>query len=334
MSSTADISQAARRLREGGVVAFPTETVYGLGADALSPRAVAQVFALKGRPANNPLIVHVTGPEMAGLMCEFDERAGRLAREFWPGPLSLVLPRRSNVPSAVTGGGNRVAVRCPDHPVALALLFEFDSPLVGPSANRSGQVSPTRAEHVRGVWSEDEVMVLDGGPCREGIESTVLLLEEQGGRVLRPGVIGSMEISRVLGQPVTAHDAGGGGEVARGAAPMISPGLLARHYAPRTPARLLSPKELREVLADERVAGSAAVIVCADSEDVDAGMVIHMPATAEGYAAAMYDALRRADDAGKKLILIEAPGAGECAEEASHIWEAVQDRLRRATTPE
>ena len=171
-----DIKEAASRLRDGGVVAFPTETVYGLGADAFSDAAVSRVFALKGRPSRNPLIVHVSGPLMAKrVTATWPVEAQRLADAFWPGPLSIVLPKRPEVPDIVTGGmgSASVAVRCPDHPTALALLYEFGSPLVGPSANLSGSISPTTAAHVRAAFSEQDVLVLDGGPCATGIESTV-----------------------------------------------------------------------------------------------------------------------------------------------------------------
>lgn len=318
-----NVSEAVQRLKAGGVVAFPTETVYGLGADALSPGAVAKVFALKGRPSNNPLIVHVTGPEMAGRVCHWDERAARLAREFWPGPLSIILPKRENVPQAVTAGGPGVAVRCPDHPVALALLFEFDSPLVGPSANKSGQVSPTAAEHVRGVWREDEVFVLEGGACRSGIESTVVLLREHGATVLRPGVIGPDDIGAVLGERVGMRGAESGTVIAKGEA-ALSPGLLARHYAPRTPASLMNAGEVEHLVNQP---GTARCVVLASSAiDVPSPHVlIEMPADPESYAAGLYAALRAADELNAERMLIERP------EHSGHIWDAIRDRLTRAT---
>lgn len=321
--ASSEIARAVERLREGGVVAFPTETVYGLGADALSPGAVAKVFALKGRPAQNPLIVHVTGPEMAARVSVFDDRALRLARAFWPGPLSIVVPRRENVPSSVTAGGSSVAVRCPDHPIALALLFEFDSPLVGPSANRSGLVSPTAAEHVKGVWSEDEVLVLEGGTCRAGIESTVVRLSESGGCVLRPGLIGAREIADVLGQEVTM-----GGQSAASGAPLPAPGMLARHYAPQTPARLMNAGEIERLVQSGGALGRVVVLAMSAIDVPEPHELIEMPHAPEEYAASLYAAMRHADESGARELLIERP------EHPGHVWDAVRDRLVRATTRE
>jgi L-threonylcarbamoyladenylate synthase len=331
--ASGDIGEAVRRLRQGGVVAFPTETVYGLGADALSPAAVAKVFTLKGRPSNNPLIVHVTGPEMAARVCAWDDRASRLARAFWPGPLSIVLPKRENVPGAVTGGGPGVAVRCPDHPVALALLFEFDSPLVGPSANLSGQVSPTTAAHVRQTWSEDEVFVLDGGPCRDGIESTVVVLEDLqdcGGRVLRLGMISPKDIADALGQDVVVSAGSGGGEAASrmhagSVTPLPAPGMLERHYAPRTPARLLNAGEIERLVRSRDAAARTIVLATSPIDIHPPHALIEMPREPEDYAAVLYSALREADDAGATELLIERP------ELTGHVWDAIRDRLMRAT---
>ena len=184
------IHQAVQRLNEGGLVAFPTETVYGLGANALDAHAVARVFALKGRPSQNPLIVHVADEAMAkSLTTEWPEAAQKLAKALWPGPLSLILPKAACIPDIVTGSGPNVALRCPDHALTLELLRQFGKPLVGPSANPSGSISPTKAAHVAAAFSPEDVFVLDGGSCRGGIESTVLLLTEHPPRILRPGLI-------------------------------------------------------------------------------------------------------------------------------------------------
>jgi L-threonylcarbamoyladenylate synthase len=325
------IRAAAARLRAGGVVAFPTETVYGLGADALSEVAVARVFSLKGRPERNPMIVHVSGPEMARrVVAEWTDRADRLARAFWPGPLTLVLRRAAALPGLVTGGGDTVGVRCPDHPAALALLMEFGGPLVGPSANPSGGVSPTTAAHVRGSFPESEVMVLDGGPCAGGIESTVLSLVEPAGRarILRPGLIGAPEISQVLGEHVAPFAPANHGA----SAPLPSPGLLSRHYAPRTPARLFDPSEWPEVL--QRAGGSAVVLAHSALGTPHSALgtpptLIPMPRDPEGYARRLYAALREADAAGASIILIERPPHGGAGE----LWSAIADRLNRATAP-
>ncbi len=320
---------AAQRLRVGGVVAFPTETVYGLGADALNPVAVAEVYELKGRPTANPLIVHVSGPEMARTaVSAWPDAADRLARAFWPGPLSLVLPKHDRVPAQVTARGPSVAVRCPDHPVALALLFEFAGPIVGPSANLSGQVSPTTSAHVRESFDEARVMVLDGGPCRAGIESTVVsLLALAGGgrpRILRPGVIGAEQLSEVLGAPVDPP-ASPAAPVGNGAA--LSPGLLGRHYAPRTPVVLFDEPQWPTVL--DQVNRPVVVLARRARHLPDlrhAGRLITMPAEPEAYAARLYAALREADAAGAAVILVERPPPPE----AGPVWHAIADRLNRA----
>ena len=199
------IAEAVARLREGRLVAFPTETVYGLGADATNAGAVRAVFRVKGRPADNPLIVHVSEAAMArDATAAWPKSAGALASAFWPGPLTLVLPKADAIPPEVTAGGPAVAVRMPDHALTLALIDAFGGPLVGPSANPSGYVSPTRPEHVREHFDEKLVLVLDGGPCRAGIESTVVDLTGASPRVLRPGVIGAAQIEAVLEETVEA----------------------------------------------------------------------------------------------------------------------------------
>jgi L-threonylcarbamoyladenylate synthase len=321
MASTADILRAAEIIRAGGMVAFPTETVYGLGADALSERAVRGVFELKGRPSVNPLIVHVSGPEMAARVVApgaMSDEVLRLTRALWPGPLSIVLPRGAAVPGVVTGGGPNVAVRCPDHPVALALLLAVGGPLVGPSANKSGEVSPTEASHV-GLSLGDSVMVLDGGACRVGIESTVLSLAGGEARVLRPGVITPQEIESVIGRRVAV----GAGPAAEGAA-HESPGLMSRHYAPSTPTLLLDRAQLEERLRETPWRSSAALVL-SELRGVEAMQTLLMPADADEYAGVLYAALRRADAMGVERILIERPPA------LGGVWAAVLDRLTRAS---
>jgi L-threonylcarbamoyladenylate synthase len=325
------IRLGARRLREGGVVAFPTETVYGLGADALSEAAVARVYELKGRPRRNPLIVHVAGPEMARQVVAagaWTDEAELLARRFWPGPLSIILARSPALPEIVTAGSGGVAVRCPDHPTALALLFEFGGPLVGPSANPSGRVSPTTAAHVREAFDERDVLVLDGGACAGGIESTVLSLMGGRGvpaRILRPGLIGAEELARALGRPVVS---GPPAAVAEGA-PLPGPGLLPRHYAPATPASLFSGRDWPGVLG--AVAGPAVVISRTARAVAPPHTLILMPTNAHAYAARLYAALREADALHVAAILIErvpedGPGRGD-----GPVWSAIADRLNRAT---
>ncbi|MFN7883991.1 MAG: L-threonylcarbamoyladenylate synthase [Phycisphaerae bacterium] len=314
------LQEAVTRLREGRLVAFPTETVYGLGADALNEVAVARVFAAKGRPSDNPLIVHVADASHARLVtAEWPREAQLLAEAFWPGPLSLVLPKAASVPLVVTAGGPNVAVRCPDHALTLELLRAFGKPLVGPSANKSGGVSPTRAEHVRSAFDDDTVYVLDGGPCTAGIESTVLLMAEHPPRVLRPGLISAEQIASVLRQPVADFVPG-----QRPEGPLHSPGLLEKHYAPSTRTRMVPAAEVAAVLATVR----RAVVISHEVVPVAPHALELLPADARGYAAGLYAALRAADGAGAELIVVVTPPSGGVD---GPIWAAIADRLRRAT---
>lgn len=315
-----EIARAVEILRRGGLVAFPTETVYGLGADALSEPAVRRVFELKGRPRFNPLIVHVSGEEMARtLASDWPDEASRLARAFWPGPLTIVVPKAASIPMAVTGGGATVALRCPDHHVTLALLEAFGGPLVGPSANPSGRVSPTTAGHVREAFSESEVYVLEGGPCRGGIESTVVTLAGTSPRILRPGLIGAEALSIALGHPVdeaTPSDAPEG--------PAPSPGLLAVHYAPRIRAVIFEASQLGAVLAS---VPRAAVLTHSLLEIPSPHLALPMPDQPGAYAARLYAALREADALGTDLIAIERPPVD------GPVWSAISERLSRAAGP-
>lgn len=326
-----EIAAALQRLKAGGLVAFPTETVYGLGADARSPRAVQRVFDVKGRPANNPLIVHVSGPDMArALAGAWPRQAARLADRFWPGPLSIIVPRGPSIPDLVTAGGPTMALRCPDHPITLALLEAFGGPLVGPSANPSGRVSPTTADHVRAAFPESEVYVLDGGPCRGGIESTVVAVAGEGGgdgvgnggggvRVLRPGMITPGQIAEALGLdqvPVAGRIAGQGA--------LESPGQLDVHYAPVTPAYLFGTERWPEVQAALARGQAAAVAWSREA-------AVRMPTDAAAYAARLYAALREADAMGVRALYVEHPGPLVAADPAR--WAAILDRLTRATTP-
>src|SRR4051794_29437194 len=224
------IAQAADVLRRGGLVAFPTETVYGLGANALDAEAVRRIFEAKGRPANNPIIIHVADVEQARqLVAGWPSEAERLAARFWPGPLTLVLPRRDVVPDLVTAGGSTVAIRVPAHPVALALIRAAGMPIAAPSANRSTQLSPTRAEHVLHTMRGRIDLVLDPGPTSGGLESTVLDLTTSPPRLLRPGLVTRSEVEAIIGPIVLSSTA------PLGAVSLPSPGMLPRHYAPRTP---------------------------------------------------------------------------------------------------
>lgn len=306
-----DIQDAARILAEGGVVAFPTETVYGLGADALNAEAIAKVYALKGRPANNPLIVHVASIEMArSVTSQWSETADKLAQAFWPGPLTIVVPRHERVPEIVTGGGETVALRMPAHEMARGLIETFGRPIVGPSANASGSISPTLAAHVTQSLGEG-VPVLDGGPCERGIESTVVRVDQSSVSILRLGVIGRDEIARVV--PVVDAPAQNAGD------PLPSPGMLTRHYAPRTPTRVVEAGDVAGVLAEH----PRAALISITPTNLPGS--IAMPADASSYARRLYAALREADAMDADLILVERPGG------IGPIWDAVRDRLCRAS---
>ncbi|MFN0011326.1 MAG: L-threonylcarbamoyladenylate synthase [Phycisphaerales bacterium] len=343
LTSHDDLVAAAARLRAGGVVAFPTETVYGLGADALNADAVERVFALKGRPAHNPLIVHVDGAAMAQrVVAAWPDAAERLARAFWPGPLTIVLPRGTDVPDNVVGGpgATTVAVRSPDHPTAAALLMLFGGPLVGPSANASGRVSPTAAAHVREAFNERDVLVLDGGACGTGIESTVVSLAGAQPCVLRRGVIGAEAIAGVLGITVvdatTTQQVGTAGSPSP--VPLTSPGMLPTHYAPLTRAALFDSWELIEELVEdgERIVALAYTVAAEDEGWADRGCtLVRMPVEARAYATRLYAALREADavcGSGRAdLIAIERPPVEGPDADATAVWLAIADRLARAT---
>ncbi|WP_306478062.1 L-threonylcarbamoyladenylate synthase [Methyloversatilis sp.] len=316
VAGSADIDAAARSLRAGELVAFPTETVYGLGADALNPDAVRRIFSAKGRPADHPLIVHL--PETA-LMVDWARDIPReaiaLANAFWPGPLTLILKRDADVPDEVTGGQDTVGLRVPAHPVALQLLRAFGSGVAAPSANRYGRISPTTAAHVRDEFG-DAITVLDGGACEIGIESTILDLSGEAPRILRPGAISAAQIEAVIGRPLA--DAAGQGT------PRAS-GTLAAHYAPRTPMKKVAGERLRDFLNAFRHSGRRCAVI-AHSQPPLADCPHHwsmLPADPAGYARGLYAALREADASGGAMIVIEAtPEAGP--------WSAVNDRLKRA----
>ncbi|MBX3390282.1 MAG: threonylcarbamoyl-AMP synthase [Phycisphaeraceae bacterium] len=352
--SPEQIAQAVERLRSGGLVAFPTETVYGLGADAFSEEAVRKVFAAKGRPAHNPLIVHVSGEEMAkSVAAEWPEDAKKLARKFWPGPLSIVVPKVSTLPDVVTGSGPNVAVRCPAHPLTLALLEAFGSGLVGPSANISGFVSPTTAAHVRDAFDERDVLVLDGGSCTGGIESTVVSVVGGSARVLRSGLIDAALIGEVLGRNVECADSGVIRASPTASTPAEAPGQLGSHYAPRTKAIMVDADEVEKVVngvrgvcvvmthqseadspfpeplpSGERLQKSPTPKPPPSGRGIQRAHVLRMPADARGYARRLYAALREADALHGELIVIVTPPD----ESKNPVWRAVRDRLKRATS--
>jgi L-threonylcarbamoyladenylate synthase len=301
----ATLAPAARVLREGGLVAFPTETVYGLGAHAMDPGAIARVYTAKGRPGYNPLIVHAADADAArSLAARWPDEARRLAKAFWPGPLTLVLPKDDAVPDAVTAGLPSVALRVPAHPVAHALLRLAGVPVAAPSANRSTEVSPTTAAHVvRGLGERVDVIV-DGGPCPVGIESTVLGLAGSRPTLLRPGTVSIDQLRAVIGD-VALPSADPHADAAR-----PSPGMLDRHYAPRATLRIVPPRErervmdkaAREVDAGRRIGG----LLLRGAEDRRIDPVILMPADPAGYASRLYAALHELDDAGCDGIVVDA----------------------------
>lgn len=306
------IARAAAVIRAGGRVAFPTETVYGLGADGLSAAAVAGVFAAKGRPSTNPVILHVAdAPEVLNVAAGFPATAQQLAARFWPGPLTLVLPRRDRVPDIVTAGGPTVAVRCPNHAVARALIRAAGVPLAAPSANRSTELSPTRAEHVLKGLNGLIELVLDGGPCSGGLESTVVDVTDEVPRVLRPGLITVPMVEAVCGRVEVGAAHGEG--VAR------APGQMAKHYSPRTPLRLIDGNDLVDALHEARLAGARVGALTFSWRNLSE----NLSTDPERAAALLYDALHRLDRGGFDLILAERPP--ETPE-----WAAVRDRLTRA----
>jgi len=315
-----EIERATALLRAGELVAFPTETVYGLGADARNTVAVAKIFAAKGRPADHPLIVHLPDAEhLTAWASDIPRDAIALGRVFWPGPLTLILKREQGVPDAVTGGQDTVGLRVPNHPLALALLKTFGSGIAAPSANRFGRISPTTAAHVHEELGERVALILDGGTCTVGIESTILDLSRGEPVLLRPGAISAAEIAAVIGRLPQALDS-----TTRETAPRAS-GTLAAHYAPRTPLRLIETSQLtNEVCATLASGMSVAVLAWQPSLRSETRLAWVSAANDPAqYAHDLYANLRRLDNIGANTIVIEAPPA-------TAEWLAVNDRLSRA----
>ena len=282
-------------IRAGELVAFPTETVYGLGANALDPGAVEKIYVAKGRPADSPLIVHVDSIEMArSLVREWPEKAEKLARRFWPGPLTLVLPKKSHVPDELTAGLDTVGIRMPSNPIALALIREAGVPVAAPSANLFSELSPTTAEHVRAAMGDRVAMVLDGGRTTVGIESTVLSLAGPEAILLRPGMISQAEIEEVIGTVRVKRDVTGSAHP--------SPGMHRRHYSPKTPLILVKPGQ---------------------PPSGGYGVRLKMPTDPSQYAAVLYERLHEADSENWDWIEIELPPDDP-------EWAAIRDRLERA----
>jgi len=308
-----ELDLAIKELSSGGVVAFPTETVYGLGADASNPAAIAQIFEIKGRPTDHPLIVHISGiDQLPRWSHEVPEAAYVLATRFWPGPLTLILPH-SKAPHEVTGGQDSVGVRAPSHPVAQALLEGFGGGIAAPSANRFGRISPTRASHVRDELGDTVRIVLEGGDCEVGLESTILSLVGPTPCLLRPGAISRLELEDTLHLKIQGTERASG---------LRASGLLESHYAPRTALRLLPAEEI------SRLAASAlprTAVMC--FQDIPSHPSIHrifMPPDPAGYGIRLYATLRELDQGLYDLILAELPPADEA-------WAAIHDRLGRAS---
>ena len=308
-----DIQAAVAAVRRGEVIGLPTETVYGLAADASNIEAVRRIFALKGRPADHPLIVHIAdASHLPTWTSGASPLAARLAEAFWPGPLTLILPRSARVPDVVTGGQHTVGLRCPDHPVALAVLREFGGGLAAPSANRFGRISPTSAAHVREEFPMGVAIVLDGGDSAIGIESTILDLSSGQPRILRPGQISAAQIEAVIG-PV-AQD--------RSEHSPRASGTLEAHYAPRTPVLLLPRTALEKEAREQGALGKRVAILAIGN--LPAGSIgLALPSEADAYAHGLYAAMRQLDGHGHQLLLVERPSEDP-------RWLAVSDRLRRA----
>ena len=306
-----EVRRAAQILRAGGLVAFPTETVYGLGADASSAPAVARLYAVKRRPADHPVIVHFGSAAKAFAWArEVPAAARKFGERYWPGPLTLILKRSALAKDFVTGGQDTVGLRVPSHAIAHQLLKEFGGAVAAPSANRFGLVSPTTAAHVREDLGKDVDLVLEGGPSEVGIESTILDLSQSKPVLLRPGHLLKKELEEVLGAEILEKTA---------ASPRY-PGGLERHYAPRTPARMVPSYGLDKAIT-ELNARVAVLAFSRPDERVD--YWLRMPREPQAYAQRLYAALRELDTAGCERILVEAPPD-------SPEWTAVRDRLRRA----
>ncbi len=316
------VQRAAELLCAGEVVALPTETVYGLAANALDEKAVAKIFQIKGRPAHNPIIVHIAGNEMAqACVTKWTALAGKFSKAFWPGPLTLVLPRAEKIPDTVTAGGETVGLRWPGHPFIQAAIRECGFPLAAPSANLSNQISPTNAEHVRAQLEGKIPLIVDGGQSQVGIESTVLDLTVSPPKILRPGMIHAESLA-AAGLPIADC------RLPIESGSLKSPGLLKKHYSPKAKLMVLrwrDEQDLQSQIGNQQSAiGNVHIIahtkIPAGEHFADVSV---MPHDAEAFARALYAELHRCDAAGAKLIVVEAPP--ETPE-----WSGIADRLRRA----
>jgi L-threonylcarbamoyladenylate synthase len=315
-----DIIEACAILRRGGLVAFPTETVYGLGADAKNLVAVAKIFTAKQRPQDHPVIVHIAdSDQLKDWVGDVNSAAQKLIQHFWPGPLTLILPRAKTVLDCITGGQNTIGVRMPDHPVAQALLQTFRGGIAAPSANRFGHISPTRAEHVRQELGDAVDLILDGGDCLVGIESTIVDVSGEQVKILRPGIITATQISEVLGEEITLNSNIVGASVR-------TSGMLLSHYAPQTALQIIAPAELLNEIK-LLLAKNKTVAVIARQP----ALLIHpdlywftLSSETEAYAHELYARMRAADQLNCAVILVEDVPQSE-------QWLAVRDRLNKAS---
>jgi L-threonylcarbamoyladenylate synthase len=315
--SMTDIPQAADILRAGGLVALPTETVYGLGVNAENLEALARLYAVKGRPTAHPVIVHLSHRDQLGdWAIDIPEMAHCLAKAFWPGPLTLILKRSSRVPDAVTGGQETVGLRVPNHPMALALLKAFGGGVAAPSANRFGRLSPTSASHVWDDLGQDVDAILDGGACGVGVESTIVAFQDGQPVILRPGMISFEQIQTVLKLDLTP-DMGSASTVSR------APGTLASHYAPCTPLKLLSGNQLNEALKTLQPYEQIGVLSFSQPANCNAAAWVTLPSSPQAYARLLYAKLRELDVLNLSCIWME-----QVPDEDR--WAAVRDRLTRA----
>jgi L-threonylcarbamoyladenylate synthase len=331
------VGHAAEILRRGGRVAFPTETVYGLGANALDPNAVQSIYTAKGRPSNNPLIVHVATIAAArDLTTAWPASAQQLAEDFWPGPLTIILPKAAEIPDIVTGGGSTIALRIPRHPVAMALLTAVKLPIAAPSANRSTELSSTKAEHVLSSLGGRIEMILDGGPTPGGLESTVVDLSGSVPMLLRPGLISPHDLRQVLPElqlaahlrhddiPATLEDRT---HVEQNSEPLISPGLMSKHYSPRATLECWASEGWRRV--QELLNNGAAIGWLRWGHETNLKhvrlKVANMPATSAEYGSCLFAKLHEMDNAKVTHIVLDLPPAEE-------HWLAIRDRLRRAAS--
>lgn len=318
--ASGEVTRAVETLRRGGLVALPTETVYGLGADAENELAVRRIFAVKGRPSTHPLIVHLARREaMTQWATNITLAAESLARTFWPGPLTLVLKRTGKASDAITGGQDTVALRVPNHPLALAVLDAFGGGIAAPSANRFGHVSPTTAEHVRADLGSEVDLVLDGGPCEVGLESTIVDVSGETVRVLRPGAISRDDVARIVGRPVVMGAAD---------ADLRAPGMLQSHYAPRAGVCVVPAAKLADEAARQVAHGLHRVAVLSPQPLTlpDGATHIAVPADAQSLGRQLYATLRSLDEQGYEVIVVALP-------DDAGFGQALRDRLTKAAAP-